>query len=246
MTAPLPPPRPDDTARADTTSADATPSGPPSADAPAPGAPAPPRPAARRASHLVGGLILLTAGVLWLLDVTDVVDLRWRAILPAGLVVVGLAVLVLSLWDRAGELIAVGVVLTVLVVASALLPDQLSARVGEQSQRPVAAADLRDQYSHGIGQLTIDLRDLAVSDLPADTTVAASIGVGELQVRVPTDNLTVVVVGSVGVGEVSAFGRTSSGFAVDLDESSPADGPVLRLELSAGIGRIEVTREVTR
>ena len=223
---PLPPPRtPDDRTGGE----------------PAPASTPATTPAARRASHLIGGLLLLVAGVLWLLDVADAVDLRWRAILPAGLIVVGLAVLVLSLWGRAGELIAVGVVLTVLVVASALLPDQLSARVGEQTRRPAAVTELRDHYSHGIGQLTIDLRGLDAADLAAGATIGASVGVGELQVRVPPE-VSVVVVASAGVGDVSAFDRSSSGFAVDLEESyRPEAGPELRLELSVGIGRIEVT-----
>lgn len=193
----------------------------------------------RTAPHLVGGLLLLVVGVLWLLDAAGAVDLRWRAILPAGLVVVGLAVLVLSLWGRAGELVGVGVVLTVLVVASALLPDHLSAGVGEVTHRPATVAELRDHYSHGIGELTIDLRDL--TDLPGDTTVGASLGVGELRVRVPPER-AVVVDASAGIGEVTAFDRSNSGVAVDLQGSRPADGgPVLRLELSTGIGEIEVT-----
>ncbi|MEX2626830.1 MAG: LiaF domain-containing protein [Ilumatobacteraceae bacterium] len=218
-TAPLPPPR--------------------HPDEPTHGAPPRRTGPSRTAPHLVGGLLLLVVGVLWLLDAAGAVDLRWRAILPAGLVVVGLAVLVLSLWGRAGELVGVGLVLTVLVVASALLPEHLSAAVGERTHRPATASELRDHYSHGIGELTIDLRD--VTDIAGDTTVGASLGVGELRVRVPPE-LTVVVDASAGVGEVTAFDRSSGGVAVDLRESRRVDGgPVLRLELSAGIGQIEVT-----
>jgi hypothetical protein len=197
-------------------------------------------PSTRRASHLVGGLLLLVAGVLWLLDVADAVDPPWRVILPAALVVVGLAVLVLSLWGGAGELIGVGVVLTVLVIASALLPDQLSARIGDQDHRPATAEELSDRYSHGIGELTIDLRGLGVDDLPDGATVGASVGVGELEVRVPRE-LTVVVVATAGVGEVSTFDRSNSGFAVEVEETyRVGTGPELRLELSVGIGRIVV------
>lgn len=213
---------------------ESSPEGRPSDD-PVPEASPPPR-----SSRLVGGLLLLTAGVLWLLDVTDVADLRWRLILPVGLIALGLAVVVLSFWTHAGGLIGVGAALTVLVVASALLPDHLSARIGEQEQRPIAVEQLRDRYAHGIGELTIDLRDLDVGDLPGVTTIRASVGVGSLDVRVPPD-LTVVVAASVGVGEVSVFGRSNSGVGVDVEETNPSDADrTLRLELSVGLGEIEV------
>ena len=204
-----------------------------------PPSPLPPSP--RRATHLVGGLLLLTAGVLWLLDAADVVDLHWRTILPAALIVVGVAVLVLSLWGAAHELIGVGVVLTVLVIASALLPEHISARIGDQEHRPATIEELRSHYAHGIGQLTIDLRGLDTDDLREPTTVGASVGVGELQVRVPPE-LTVTVVASAGVGEVSTTDRSNGGLGVDIEETLGTDTEaILRLELSVGIGRIEVT-----
>lgn len=192
------------------------------------------------AASVVGGFLLLVVGVLWLLDATDTIELRWRILLPIALIVVGVTCAAVSIRQRVGGLVTVGVVLAVLVVASALLPDQLGFRVGDQIARPAAVADIRDEYSHGIGQLTIDLRDL---DVDTDTTVMAGVGIGELLVWVP-DELSVVVVASAGIGEVSALGRSSSGVGARLDESFPiADGgPVIRLELSVGIGEVVVRR----
>jgi hypothetical protein len=195
---------------------------------------------AQATASVVGGLLLLVVGVLWLLDATDTIELRWRILLPIALIVVGVTCAAVSTRQRVGGLVTVGVVLAVLVVASALLPDQLGFRVGDQMTRPAVAADLRDEYSHGIGQLTIDLRDI---EFDTDTTVAAGMGIGELLVWVP-DEISVVVVASAGIGEVSALGRSSSGFGARLDERFPiADGgPVIRLELSVGIGEVVVRR----
>jgi hypothetical protein len=214
-------------------------SGPPPAQPP-PGEPTRRANVPQAAASVVGGLLLLVVGVLWLLDATDTIELRWRILLPISLIIVGITCAAVSTRQRVGGLVTVGVVLSVLVVASALLPDQLGFRVGDQIARPAAVSDIRDEYSHGIGQLTIDLRDL---ELDTDITVAAGVGMGELLVRVP-DEITIVVVASAGIGEVSALGRSSSGFGARLDERFPiADGgPVIRLELSVGIGEVVVRR----
>jgi hypothetical protein len=229
---------------------DRPPTDEPVASAPPPAQPPPGEPTYRTnvpqaAASVVGGLLLLVVGVLWLLDATDTIELRWRILLPISLIIVGITCAAVSTRQRVGGLVTVGVVLAVLVVASALLPDQLGFRVGDQIARPAAVADIRDEYSHGIGQLTIDLRDLDLDTEATDTdiTVAAGVGMGELLVRVP-DDITIVVVASAGIGEVSALGRSSSGFGARLDERFPiADGgPVIRLELSVGIGEVVVRR----
>jgi hypothetical protein len=218
---------------------------PDGASLPPPGEPqdgVPPRdPTGDRAWHqLVMGGLLLAAGVLWLLQATDVVELRWRLVLPAALIVVGLAVVAVS-WRRpAGGLVAVGVVLTVLVVASTAAPVRLSARVGDRSERPSTVAELQRSYSLGMGQLTVDLRRLT---LERDTTVEASVGVGELTVLVRPE-VPLVVEASVAMGEVTAVDRVDSGLGVSMEERIPGtvEAPTLTLELSVGVGQVRVVR----
>lgn len=216
------------------------PADPPTA---APTATDPGTPTERRPGQAVGravwGALLLAAGVLWLLDVTGAIDLRWRTALPIALVVVGLACIVVSLRHRSSGLVTAGVLLSVVVVITSLLPGQIGFSIGEQDHRAEAPADLRDEYSHGIGELRIDLRDLVIE---SDTTVTAGVGLGELVVQVP-DGVTIEVDATAGVGEVSALGRSSSGFGVRFERRFPEpEAPTLRLELSVGMGKVEVRR----
>jgi hypothetical protein len=87
--------------------------------------PAPPAaplggPAARRrgpnAGHVVLGLILVLIGLGWLMEALGVADVPWRFLLPSALILVGLALTLGARTGRHGGLLAVGVVLTVLVL----------------------------------------------------------------------------------------------------------------------------------
>ncbi len=71
-------------------------------------------------------------------------------------------------------------------------------------------------------------------------------GVGELTVRVPED-ATVTVEASVRAGELDWPGRTDSyeaGTGIDraFDLDGEPGGPRLHLDLSMGLGDVEVTR----
>lgn len=188
--------------------------------------------------RLVTGVLLVVLGVVWLLSTAEVVDPNWRILLPAALVAVGAAMLLLSLRGRGGDLIGTGTLLTVLVVVAAVFPANPSWRIGEQEVRPSTGDELQAQYSHGIGTLTIDLRDV---ELGSDLELAASNGIGELVVRVPRD-ADLDVDARVGVGSVALGDRESDGFGARLDTRLPGEGPTIRLDLSAGVGEIRVER----
>jgi hypothetical protein len=209
----------------------------PASDEPVAVAPAPTRgPDWRRVTI---GFALVVAGVVWLLDVSDVVDLRWRVVLPAALVGVGVTLVAFPRRRSVGPLVASGVVLTVVVVASSLLPAPIGAGVGDRSERPATLDDLRSSYALGIGALTVDLRALSFE---SDTEVEVSVGIGELVVLVPA-GVSFEIVARVGVGEVLVLDRSRSGLGVRLEERVGGPGaPTLSLELSAGIGKIEVAR----
>lgn len=205
-----------------------------------PGEPSPLEP--ERAGRAVAGVLLVLGGVLWLFDLTGVLGIAWRTVLPAALVAVGVATIALAWRGRADALVGWGVVLAVAVVVTSVLPAQLSASVGERVERPASITDLQPDYALGMGTLTVDLRQL---DFDSDRAVEASVGMGELVVIVPPD-IAVEVDASVGGGEIVAFDRTRAGLGIGLiDEfASLVDtgDSTLRLELSVGLGRIEVRR----
>lgn len=188
--------------------------------------------------RLVTGVLLVGLGAVWLLSTADVVDPNWRLLLPAALVAVGSATLLLAVRGRGGDLIGTGTLLTVLVVVAAVVPANPSWRIGDQEVRPATAAELQARYSHGIGTLTVDLREL---ELVTDLDLEASNGIGELVVRVPQD-AALDVDARVGVGSARVEDRESDGFSARLDLHVPGEGPTIRLDLSAGMGEIKVER----
>lgn len=73
--------------------------------------------------------------------------------------------------------------------------------------------------------------------------ISASVGLGELTVHVPPD-VALDVAATTGGGDVRILGREWNGLGVAVDESVPGAESAGRLvlELSVGLGAIEVTR----
>lgn len=224
---------------------------------PAPGTDPPSRPAVADTDHdaatapddrpgrIVLGALLILGGGLWLVDLSGAAELNWRVVLPATLIVVGIATMVLAWRGRSGALVGWGIVLAFVVAAASVLPTHLSVSVGERTQRPQTIADLADDYALGMGTLTIDLRGL---DLDGDRSLGASVGMGELVVLVPPD-VGLEVDASVGAGDAQVLDRSNDGVGVGLtasfppsDEAASTDPVTLTLDLSVGLGQIEVRR----
>ena len=187
--------------------------------------------------RLVLGVLLALLGVLWLLDATGITELRWSVVLPAALVVVGVALMANARRGMHAGLLTAGIVLTALVVLTAVMPFRVPVGgIGERVERPTTVAQAEQGASLLMGSLTIDLRD--VEDLADGTTVTGSIGLGELAVRLP-EGVGAEVEATTGIGEVDLVGRSQGGLGVSTTESLAGD-PTVVLERSAGIGRVEV------
>jgi hypothetical protein len=204
-----------------------------------------------RLGHIVLGAILVLIGVGWLLQALDLADVPWRFLLPAALIIVGVALTVGARSGSHGGLVAVGVVLTVLVLFAgaidALADIPFAGGIGDESHTPTAA--IEDEYRWGMGKMTLDLR--AAENL-AGREIAASVAVGELIVIVPPD-ATFRVTAHAGVGEVIVLGQQSGGFDTELEcagtgaavtcgEGSELGPPTLQLNLEVAIGKVEVQR----
>lgn len=213
------------------------------APSPPPPPPAPPPPPPRL-GRLIFGVLLVLLGVGWLLEVLGVTEFPWDVLLPAALIGVGVALILVSRTGSGhGGLLTTGVVLTVVLVLGSVLDVPIAGGVGDRDVRPASVDDLRDDYRLGIGQLLLDLSGLSPTDLEGTSRrVDVEVGIGEAVVIVAED-VSVQVRAHAGVGDVTVFGSSNGG--VDVERTASPEGPLLallELDVSVGLGEVEVRR----
>jgi phage shock protein PspC (stress-responsive transcriptional regulator) len=203
-----------------------------------------PAPRPRQPSLLLPGLgvLLAAAGALALADAVGV-DVRWDVALAVGAIGTGVAVVAgVALRRRTGGLVVVGLVLAALAVAVSAVDVRLEGPIGNRVYSPFETSDLKRDYDISIGDLELDLSNVALA--AGDTEVDANVGIGELTVIVPND-VAVDVDASASAGEVTVFGRSESGVDADLSRSIGALGSdrTLRIDAHVGLGDVVVERE---
>lgn len=217
--------------------------------APPPAPPPPsPGPSAQRGAPVgtvVLGLVLVAAGVLWLLAALGI-DLPVEVVTPVALVTVGVAVLVSAFRGEEGVAIGVSIVVGVLLAVAAtmtlLVDAPLTGAVGDNVVSPTTVEELDDTYRLFAGSHRIDLRDLEFTDDTVELEVSAVLG--EVEVIVP--DVGVRIDAGVTAGAIEIFGTRTEG--VNLDEQSETwawDAAQRRLDLHlrVGAGEIRVVRE---
>ncbi|SFK30658.1 PspC domain-containing protein [Geodermatophilus ruber] len=164
------------------------------------------------------------------------------ALLVVGL---GLVAAAFSGGRRAkGGLIALGVVLSVALLASTADWRHVDGDVGDRTYRPLTAADVRPSYDGGVGDVTLDLSDLddlGALDHPVTTRLDA--GVGDVEVLLPRSADVRITVDS-GIGDVDILdGSSDGGFFPGRGASWSDDSrEEIVLTIDAGIGNVEVDR----
>jgi phage shock protein PspC (stress-responsive transcriptional regulator) len=218
---------------------------------PPPPPPPPPRGPRRRAflGPLTFGLALVVTGLATVLDNLGVIELTLGRALALFLTVIGLGLLVGGWWGRAWGLIPVGLVLVpVVALASLANSEPLSGGFGERLWQPRTAAEVRPVYRLAAGELIVDLRRVRFG--PGSTPVEASVAAGRLLVVVP-DEVTAVVRGRAGVGNLDLFETGDEDWGVQVDSTviqAPTKAPragaaaTVRLDLHVGYGLVEVRR----
>lgn len=194
--------------------------------------------------RLVAGGVLVLIGLLWLLERTGAVDFTVTAVLAIATMVVGISLMALARRGAHTGLIVFGTALGLVALVTAAAPlEGFQGGVGDRLVEITEVSDIEPDYNLSMGTLTIDLTELA--ELQGDTTLNASVGMGELVVRVPR-NVGVEVSARSGAGEVEIFGRQADGMGVDETYRSPGFGDMeetLFLDVSVFLGRVEVTNE---
>jgi phage shock protein PspC (stress-responsive transcriptional regulator) len=134
---------------------------------------------------------------------------------------------------------ALALVLPLAIVAAANV--RLDGGVGGRQYRPASTAELRPDYRLGLGDLTVDLRDVKLPAGPTELHVR--VGVGQAVVRVP-ETACVTSDVQVGVGHAGVLNRTNDGLDVAFTQRGAATGDAPRLHITGdvGIGALEIRR----
>lgn len=195
---------------------------------------------------IVGATLVILGGV-WLLQETGVVDVPLRALMPLALIGVGIGLVVGARRGSYPGLIALGVVLTILLMlGSPTERNDVFGRfdrspVESDVERPLEASDLHP-YRIDTGRLTIDLTRLRLDD--RTYRISARVGAGQLVVIVP-EGVPIRVNARSGVGNVEIPGDESSGIGADKEFEAPGFDdarPRFELHLRVGVGSIRVTQ----
>jgi phage shock protein PspC (stress-responsive transcriptional regulator) len=186
---------------------------------------------------------LLAAGVASALDNLGVVALTPGRVVALVLTVVGVGLLIGSLWGRAWWLILLGLLLVpAMAVASVASDVPVRGRSGQQFERPATISALQPEYQMSAGDLRLDLSDVPFDKQPR--RVAVRMGAGDLTVIVPSD-LPVRVHYKVAAGEAQVLGQESHGglqVRSTVTEGGNSQLGQLDLDLHVGLGQILVTR----
>ena len=195
----------------------------------------PPTPRPRRERSRLGALTVSTAFVV--AGALAALRVDTAAVLAACLLVVGLGLLVGSGWGRARLLIPLGLVLAVAAGVAAVADVPFRGGAGDRTWRPVSAADLRDEYRLGAGQLQLDLRGLDLAGATRQVTVR--LGAGHVAIWLPVST-GVHVDGHIGGGLIVGIGDDQDGVDVTRHLDLPGDRGRLVLDVRVGLGLLEV------
>lgn len=186
------------------------------------------------------GAVLAAAGVLGILEITDIVDVDWALALAVGVVLIGLAVAVGAFFGATGALAVIGTLLAAAMVLVAAVDIPLHGAIGNREYLPATASELEPSYELAVGTLRVDLRDVV---LPAGTTrIETSVGIGELTVVVPA-GVRVEVDARTQAGESIVLGSREDGWDVTQHVTAGAEtatGPTLEVDAEVGFGALKV------
>jgi phage shock protein PspC (stress-responsive transcriptional regulator) len=201
---------------------------------------APPRERSPLGWYVLAG-VLVVLGVLAVAANVATVRVVPGQYVGAGLLALGLGLVVGAWWGRARLLILLGILVMPLAAVSAFLTVPLEGGVADEAFRPQNVAEVQPAYRLLGGRLRLDLTDLQPG--AGTVTVAASVGVGDLYVVVPPD-ATVQLSGTVQGGHLYLLGRDhlGTGLADRVSEAGQGGGATLILDLDVGIGSLWVER----
>ena len=189
-----------------------------------------------RMNRVVLGLLALSVGVLWLVDEIGV-DVPWRVVPPAALLLVGIALLVtIAIGEGRTTLIWLGVGLLVVSVALGVGAQRYAAPAGDISLAP-AAGEWPLESRHSVGNVRVDLTE---HPLPARGRLDLHLGAGNVSLEMPNDAPVRVDV-TVTAGNIVVNGAKAAD-GLDLTWSNEKTADVV-ITIDVGAGEVEVRDE---
>ena len=204
-----------------------------------PTAPEPPRPPSVVTPATLSVLAVL-GGILLAGELDGWWDLSLGEAFAAGLVVVGLGLLVSSFIGRAVGLYWMGALLLVGMLAATVIDPMIEHGVGDRRFEPASLAELESVYELGVGSLEIDLSDVDFGSA-GTTELTAALKIGELILYVP-DDVDYVIDAHVDAGRALVFGEEDEGFDAEVVRDLDVAGTAAKLIIDAdvSVGNLEV------
>jgi len=161
------------------------------------------------------GVMLLGGGSLAQLHILDVIQLEWKLVWPAGLILLGLLVLVSSLFGKRRKLEPVST-------------DMLDIKVmfGGRQERIDSREFVGGEIACTMGGCELDLREAQMKESSATLGIRAVMG--GVEIYVPRD------------WSVSVKGTSFMGAFEDKTRPTKRDGPLLIIEGSTLMGGVEI------
>lgn len=187
------------------------------------------------------GLILVTIGGLWLLDVTSLMDITWTLVGSVILILLGVLLIVAAREDAHGGMIFLGIVLSAIVLLGSLATwPSFDGGVGDRMIAPSAVEELDEEFTWAIGSQEVDFTGMEFPD--GETEVVVRLGTGTLEVMIP-DDVGYRIEWSVGLGSADILDESHTGFGLGntyVSENIDETEAVLVLDLEVGLGDMEV------
>lgn len=184
-------------------------------------------------------LIALAEGVLGIADLAGatVADPAYPA-LAVG--ICGLMLVVGAFFGRAGGIIVLGLLATIVLTGSTAADRWDGDRV---TVAPTTASSLEDRYWLGVGEQLIDLREVTDLESLDGRDLEVEGGVGHIEIILPA-GLTAIVDADVdGPGNIDLFGEESGGIDVTKRSTDGLESdPRITIDAQLGVGQIEVHR----
>ena len=191
--------------------------------------------------RLTMGTVFIGLGLMAMLDTSDVIRPALSHYMAVAVGIIGVGLLVGSVYGRSRGLIFVGLLLVPIMLASSVVTAAFDGGWGDPVFRPASLNEVDNHYTLTGGDMEIDLRRIDLDGKVVE--IEGDVGFGRLLVLVP-DAAGLDLTAHVGFGDLIIFGDHNGG--VDVDRTARADGNgLIVLDLDVGFGALEIV-EVTR